>query len=409
MKSNKLKNIHRFLFAMVISSSIMLSIYPVMVHAEGASTNMYISVSSTTINLGKTFTVTLMVEGENIDIVGFDAQIRYDSSKVEIVKKEANILITKPAAVPSTFTINPNLVNNTLIISGEDPTLSSPIKARGATALVTFTFKTLETASVGTSASFEIINNSVTNIYNGIINSTLVTPGSSKNVTIGPKLDTNAYLSALNIETVTMSPAFSKTVTAYKANVSQNITSIVLNAQKEVQTSKITISGGSSLNYGDNTVTVTVTAQDPDAVKRYTITVNRAYPEDSSLDSSETSSVSEVSASSEDTSSETSGGDISAAESSSESSPGTDPAQAALQFWKLIAFLFIGLFAVSGGVMIWLLIDKLGRNGNQIQRIDRDIQSDMGAGSPESRGMNNARAGRVEKVKIKKVKIKRIK
>ena len=378
--------------------------------AEGNSGSVALSLSRTTLNVGKTFTMTLKITpSANVSVNSFDAALQYDSANLDLVMEGSDPKITKPSGVPSTFKMSATLTGNRINILCNDDSSSqnAPIPTGGKeTSLITFTFKVKDTAAVGTAVSFSILECNVNELLGGSPTALLLTLNTPKTASIGARLDTNTFLSEIKTSEGTLNPAFSKAVTDYLLEVPTTTTVVAVTAKQESSLSKIAIAGGSDLAYGDNKITITVTAQDPDAVRVYTITVRRASPP---VSSSETSSISEVSESSEDTSSATGPGDISQSESSSESSPGTDPAQAALQFWKLIAFLFIGLFAVTCGVMVWLLIDKLGRNGNQIQRIDHDIQNDLGSGSPDSRGMNSDRAGRVEKVKIKKVKIKRIK
>ena len=394
----------------LLAALFFLGAFAAPVLAEGNSGSVALSLSRTTLNVGKTFTMTLKITpNANISVNTFGATIQYDATNLELVMEGSYPKITRPSGVPAGFELGATLTGNQINILCSDPSLgqTASIPTGGKeTSLITFTFKVKDAAAVGASVAFSILECSVNEVQGGGPVPLILTINSPKTASIGARLDTNTFLSEIKTSEGTLSPAFSKSVIDYLLEVPTTTTVVAVTAKQESSLSKIAIAGGSDLAYGDNKVTITVTAQDPDAVRVYTITVRRAQPP---VSSSETSSVSEISASSEDASSETSQGDISAAESSSESSPGTDPVQAALQFWKLIAFLFIGLFAVSGGVMVWLLIDKLGRNGNQIQRIDRDIQNDMGGMSPDSRGMNNARAGRVEKVKIKKVKIKRIK
>jgi formylglycine-generating enzyme required for sulfatase activity len=93
---------------------------------------------------------------------------------------------------------------------------------------------------------------------------------------------TNANLSALTISSGSLSPAFAGTTTDYAANVSFSVASVTVTPTVADPTASVTVNGSSnltdpiSLNVGDNTITVLVTAQDGTTTKSYTITVTRA-------------------------------------------------------------------------------------------------------------------------------------
>ncbi len=394
----------------LLTALLFCSAFAAPVLAEGNSGSVALSLSRTTLNVGKTFTMTLKITpNANVSVNSFDAVLQYDSANLDLVMEGSDPKITKPSGVPSTFKMSATLTGNRINILCNDDSSSqnAPIPTGGKeTSLITFTFKVKDAAAVGATVSFSILECSVNELLGGSPTALLLTLNSPKTASIGARLDTNTFLSEIKTSVGALNPVFSKSVTDYLLEVPMTTTVVAVTAKQESSLSKITIAGGSDLAYGDNKVTITVTAQDPDAVKVYTITVRRASPP---VSSSGTSSLSEVFESSEDTSSDSGQGTVSGAESSSESTPGMDPLQAALQFWKLIAFLFIGLFVVTGGVMVWLLIDKLGRNGNQIRRIDHDLQNDLGGEPVDGSTSSRAKTYREEKVKVKKVKIKRIK
>ena len=95
----------------------------------------------------------------------------------------------------------------------------------------------------------------------------------------------NANLSGLALSAGTLSPAFNQKVTSYSASVGSGVSSINVTPTLADSKAAVTINGTSvasgsartvSLNTGDNTITLVVTAENGTTTKTYTITVNRA-------------------------------------------------------------------------------------------------------------------------------------
>lgn len=88
-------------------------------------------------------------------------------------------------------------------------------------------------------------------------------------------LSTADDLTNLSLSSGTLSPAFSSGTTSYTAAVANSVTSVSV-IDTASTGANATVSGGSNLATGANTVTVTITSADGTASKTYTITVNRA-------------------------------------------------------------------------------------------------------------------------------------
>jgi len=336
------------------------------VSAEGSSASVSLSLSRTTLNIGKTFTLTLKVTpNTGFPVASFDATLQYDTNRFELVKESGSPKITRPSGVPSSYQMDASVSGNQITMICADGTTSqnAPIKTSGATSLITFTFKVKDTAALG-AANFQIIDCMITKMEN--LNPVSVPPSivSPLTASVAARLDTNTNLSEIKTDIGTLNPAFSKGVTNYSLEVPTECTAINVTAKAESALSKAVVAGGKTLVYGSNKVTVTVTAQDPDATKVYTITVNRPSPPVSSM---EESSIPEISESSEESSSEESTDSSSVTDSSSLP---TDPTATALQFWKLIAYLFIGLFVATAGVLGWFVYDKVGRKGKNGETVE---------------------------------------
>ena len=85
----------------------------------------------------------------------------------------------------------------------------------------------------------------------------------------------NKNLTSLEVKGYTMSPYFNKNNLAYTVIIPEDVTSIEINAEPEVEGAIVRISGNTKLTKQENSVTVRVTAQNGTS-KVYTITVLKA-------------------------------------------------------------------------------------------------------------------------------------
>ena len=86
---------------------------------------------------------------------------------------------------------------------------------------------------------------------------------------------TNANLAGLQVSPGTLEPAFAKDVLEYTVTVGGDVDSLVVDAPAVDSGASVSVSGNESLQVGENTVVCTVTAQDGQTVKTYTITVTK--------------------------------------------------------------------------------------------------------------------------------------
>jgi len=91
-------------------------------------------------------------------------------------------------------------------------------------------------------------------------------------------LSTDATLSALSLEGVDISPAFSADVTEYTASVGYTVTSVTVAAAASNALATVSGTGSVSLSVGSNPLNVVVTAENGDT-KTYAITVTRVAAE----------------------------------------------------------------------------------------------------------------------------------
>jgi len=90
------------------------------------------------------------------------------------------------------------------------------------------------------------------------------------------RLKNNANLSALSVNQGSLSPAFNANTVSYTVNVANSVKDISVSATPEDADATVAGTGNHSLNAGNNTILVVVTAHDGTTQKIYTITVIRA-------------------------------------------------------------------------------------------------------------------------------------
>ena len=101
-------------------------------------------------------------------------------------------------------------------------------------------------------------------------------------ITLNKLASTNNNLASLSISSGTLDPVFNKNTTNYTVSVDSTVASIDVTAVAEDTNASITGDGTHNLNYGTNTITVTVTAED-NSIKDYIIVVTRNKSNDTSL------------------------------------------------------------------------------------------------------------------------------
>lgn len=89
----------------------------------------------------------------------------------------------------------------------------------------------------------------------------------------------NANLANLGVQTYDFT-GFKPATTTYNVTVPNEVTSVTVYATTQNSGAKYTISGNDNLKEGNNTVTITVTAQDGKTTKEYQINVERKVTED---------------------------------------------------------------------------------------------------------------------------------
>ncbi len=98
---------------------------------------------------------------------------------------------------------------------------------------------------------------------------------SAVTIAAAPQDSANANLAGLQISPGSLTPAFSPDVLDYTASVGSDVDSLVVDAPAVDAGASVSVSGHENLQEGENQVVCTVTAQDGQTVRTYTITVTR--------------------------------------------------------------------------------------------------------------------------------------
>lgn len=368
MEKNINKGVRQFIILMACLFLSIKIIMPAAISAEGISADMTMTLSRSTLNLGKSFSVTVAVKpNSNINITSFDFTLGFDSTKVEVVKTGSGIPKTGyPSNVPESFEYGISQYGDSIIALCNDGTSSenAPIKASSSTPIITFYFNVKSTAIVGSTTNFSITEATVNQATsNGPVEISLNIK-SPKTGTIGARLDTNNYLSSLTTDIGVLSPEFIKTTGEYLLDVPQECDAVNFTAAAVSAKASFKISGGEGLDYGPNTITIKVTAEDPDFVRTYTITVNRANPPTPTPEATPTTEPTEYISSGPESSSDTSSSSIGPESAESSDTP-VDGG-----IWKTLTILFASLFLITAATTLWLTIDKV-RNRDRIIKVKR--------------------------------------
>lgn len=94
-------------------------------------------------------------------------------------------------------------------------------------------------------------------------------------VNISNKVSNDATITDLRLNGYDMTPAFSVDNMIYEATVSKEVNDVVVTASTSNSNAIIRVTGNTDLNFGNNTVTVEITAQDGYTKRIYYIIVNR--------------------------------------------------------------------------------------------------------------------------------------
>lgn len=229
-----------FVFAVITAGMI--------INTNAASASLYFS--DPTVTVGNNVSIVVTVKGS--DISAYEMNISYDTSYLQFVSatgKTGNFAPTHSAGVLRVVDY---------LGSGSASQMS-----------FTMTFKTLKIGTTKLNPSnYSFSSGSADNITPSAIGNSTVT------IKPVPEASSDCNLKALAIEGALIAPEFNVNTTNYTASVDFSVTSLAVTALKNHVGASVYVSGNETLAEGENTVTVTVTAENG-ATKTYTIKVTR--------------------------------------------------------------------------------------------------------------------------------------
>ena len=232
-------------FNKLILLAIFFFLFPVMVKAAYAN----ISLTAKPVIVGEKVTVYISITGSDSSVTAIGGYLGYDS----------NYLTLNSCA--STSRLGYRSGARIAFIDFDSVGIRS-----GQVGYCVFTTKSVGNTSV-TITSPEATSNTSDG---GVLNlSASVTAAS---ITIKNPPSSNNNLASLKVSPGSIS--FNKNTTSYNVNVDSNVTSVNITASAEDPVAKISGTGNRNLNYGNNALNVTVTAENG-STKTYTINVNR--------------------------------------------------------------------------------------------------------------------------------------
>jgi gliding motility-associated-like protein len=208
---------------------------------------------------------------------------RAQSSNADLTSLTLSNGTLSPAFVTATTTYTASVSNATTAIT-LTPTIAD------ATATVTVNGNAVTSGSASGSIALSVGANTITTVVTAQDGTT-----KTYTITVTRAPSANANLSALVLNSGTLSPVFSSATNAYAASVSNattviTLTPIVADATATIKVNSTTVSSGSAsgsiaLSVGTNTITTVVTAQDGTTINTYTVVVTRAQSSNANLSS----------------------------------------------------------------------------------------------------------------------------
>ena len=177
------------IFSLLAALAVLLTLVPQ--RAEAASCGLS---GAGSVRAGNTVTVTFSISGG--DILGFEADLSYDSSQLSLEGSKS--------LLGSSWTVK---MNGSRIV-GYDSEQSNPIN--GSKQVMAFTFRVKSGASAGSSLSAAVSDVSVSYIRSSDGNAVTVDAGSARwSASVSAPLSANANLASLSCANEELSPTFS--------------------------------------------------------------------------------------------------------------------------------------------------------------------------------------------------------
>lgn len=259
--------------AVIVAIISVLSVFQGFIWADGSIT-LSLSTATSTVNPGDI--ININVSCDEFDSISEFGPIRivYDPDQFEFVSvTSADVLSGYAFEVENTDGIGEVAVSADFIevIDEETGIEVEPFHAEVQTVLFQLALRARPDASGDTIVSIE----STGSFERG--DGVNISAYSAEQLTINVDhgVSTDATLSSLSIDGITMTPAFDPQIFEYSATVSRDVENVYVNAIPNNLHATISIDGANDLSSGENIVSIHVLAQDGIRWREYRIFVNR--------------------------------------------------------------------------------------------------------------------------------------
>ncbi len=258
-----MKKLFKISLCLVLMVMLCASLFSINTFAA-ANTTIAFSVSNPKVGDAVTVTVKLNA-GE--PIYSIDGTVTYDSSVLKYVSgaSSASGSTLKLIESPTGETSVSYKLQFTAIKEGTS-NIAFSVKYVGASLAMV--------SATGSSANLVVKNPTTQTSSKPTTNTTTSKPSSGSTTK-----SSDATLSALSISGATLSPEFSKNVTEYSATVENSVANVTVAATANHKKATVSGAGEVALEIGENTIAVTVTAENG-AKKTYNVKVKRATVEE---------------------------------------------------------------------------------------------------------------------------------
>lgn len=230
---------------------IMVACMLFMINTADAASSL--SVSSSSVTVGGTFTITARVS--NVASWGM------------------NVSVTGPAKYVSGTLQDANTTDNAL---NGSKTITAKYQVTGA-GTITVSFTGDATHENGIDTETITINKTVVGKAKVVapVTTPTKTTTTTKTPTVTTKKSSEARLNALTVNVEGLTPSFNKDKTSYKLNVDNSVNKLIMTLSLKDNKATYKITGNKDFKLGENIVKIKVTAENRTTTKTYTIKVNK--------------------------------------------------------------------------------------------------------------------------------------
>lgn len=231
-----------------------------------AAASVSISLSSGSVSIGGSVSATVTVSGS--DISAYDIYVSYDSSVLQFNSGSGSAQVNGGGGTVRIVGTGAGSVTLSFTAVGNG---NCYISTSGSECY-DINYNQIDISHAGASVTVATSSNNNNNNNNNNSSNNNNDNNTEDSTTEEDDRSSNCDLKDLQISPGTLEPAFSPATTSYFVQVDEDVTSMVVSAVAEDENATTSVRGAGLIELGENTVTITVTAENG-AVKVYTLSV----------------------------------------------------------------------------------------------------------------------------------------